>query len=1183
MVAQTIGSLFASDIRRRIEEVIKVDQVEEEVLRDEIGEYIATGSIRKHYAIILERYRETPNKPHEGVGVWISGFFGSGKSSFAKLLGLAVEDRPILGRGAADLFSDQIGDSKIKVLLKNIGEQIPTHAVIFDVSTDRGIRATETLTQILYRQLLETLGYARDLDLAELEITLDADGLLDRFKATYRELFQREWDREKGLIAKALNQASRVMHTLDRDTYPSADSWVKAATSRADISPNLLAQRCKELGQRRCPGRSLLFVIDEVGQFVARDVQKMLDLQGIVQALGRVGRGKFWIAVTSQEKLTELVGGLEDKRVELARLMDRLPQELQVHLEPSDISEVTSRRVLSKNAEAQSLLRRLFEESRARLAGSVNLTADIRLPELTAERFVDLYPLLPYQVDFIIQVVSGLRTQGGASKHVGGANRTIIKLAQQLLVNPAVNLADQPVGRLATIDQIYDLVATNIDSEIRDKIAGVAGKVDRKFEAIAPAVCKAVCLLQFVRSVHRTAENIAATLHPAIDADSLLPVVKEALEELVRKHQVRQGSDGYRIPSPAEDDWEIQRAKIAAKSGDIQRIHAETIAQLWEPQPSHALQGVKIFTAGLNLNGREIEAGDVTVQAQLPAAGHEYKDRAADYRTRSQAETKALFWTATLDDAIDRETVEIHRSQQMLARKERTAQTKAELSLVTEEKQRLIGHQRQLRDRLRRAMLGGTIYFRGNDRSPAEGARDIVETVRALLQQVLPEVFDRFADAAAQVARKDLETLLTGENLHGLTPVFAQLRLVRDLKGKPVFNVDSGPLAEVYARIENQYNYGITSTGKSLADEFAREPYGWEFDMVRLLVVSLVRAGKIEATSKSQTIESALSIEARTTFENNNLFRQCSFRPKKGPEFEDLLRAAEGFKNAFGKDLGELEVGAVAASIREEASRHEPKLQEVHQRLLTHRLPGAEVLGKALEQLRAIRSGSEESAVIAFNGCHHELKEAIKRAAELQQALTEPALEDLRRAQQALGAPSSFLRSEPDLPEPIREAALRLEDTLQREAFFRELPAIDQLARVVQDAYDYRLRDALSARAGAYTQALETLHSTPGWGEIGEDQRHRIAAPLESRTPANPNPPIPIPELRADVDACPARLARAIEDLLQLQEGERLVKVRIGPYFSGGVETEEQLEASLNGLRDECLHHLAAGKKILIQ
>ena len=188
----------------------------------------------------------------------------------------------------------------------------------------------------------------------------------------------------------------------------------------------------------------------------------------------------------------ELVGGLEDKRVELARLMDRFPQELQVHLEPSDISEVTSKRVLSKNAEAQKLLRAKFEENRGRLSGSTHLTADIKLPELTAERFVDLYPLLPYQIDLIIQVVSGLRTQGGASKHVGGANRTIIKLAQQLLINPAVNLADRPLGELARIDQIYDLVESNIDSEVRGKIAAIAREVPHSAggsRSVRPSAC----------------------------------------------------------------------------------------------------------------------------------------------------------------------------------------------------------------------------------------------------------------------------------------------------------------------------------------------------------------------------------------------------------------------------------------------------------------------------------------------------------------------------------------------------------------------------------------------------------------------------------------------------------------------------------------------------------------------
>ena len=513
---QLIKSLFANDIHRRIEEVIKVDQTNDDILRDEINEYVVTDAIRSHYTNIFDAYRETPNKPHEGIAIWVSGFFGSGKSSFAKMLGLSIENRSVAGVPAGDRFAQRAGDNKLQVLLKAINEKIPTHAVIFDVSTDRGIRSgNQSLTEIMYGLFLQSLGYAKDLDLSELEIALEEKGQLERFEAEYRRLFNKEWSIEKGKVAFALSEASRVLHSLDPATYPMADSWVKAVKNKADISPGKLAERANELMKRRRPGQALMFVVDEVGQFVARDVQKMLDLQAVVQSLGVKGRGKHWIVVTSQEKLGELVSGLDDKKIELARLMDRFP--LQVHLEPSDISEVTSRRVLSKNADAQKALGELFDAHRGRFTEHTRLTADIKLPELTRDSFIDLYPLLPYQIDLIIQVVSGLRTQGGASKHVGGANRTIIKLAQQLLINPAVNLADQPLGSVARLDQVYDLVEGNIGSEVRAKISAIAKELEHP---LAQPVAKVICLLQYVKSVHRTAENIAAALHPGVAAES---------------------------------------------------------------------------------------------------------------------------------------------------------------------------------------------------------------------------------------------------------------------------------------------------------------------------------------------------------------------------------------------------------------------------------------------------------------------------------------------------------------------------------------------------------------------------------------------------------------------------------------------------------------------------------------
>src|SRR3954462_7596788 len=185
-----IASLFASDITRQIEEVIKVAQPSSEIIASEIDEYVVTDAIKKHYIHVLERYQETPQKPHEGAAIWISGFFGSGKSSFAKVLGLAIEDRDILGTPAADRFAARASDPKLNVVLKAINEKIPTHTVIFDVSTDRGIRSgNQTLTEIMYGLFLQSLGYAKDLDLSELEIGLEEKGQFVRFEEEYARTF----------------------------------------------------------------------------------------------------------------------------------------------------------------------------------------------------------------------------------------------------------------------------------------------------------------------------------------------------------------------------------------------------------------------------------------------------------------------------------------------------------------------------------------------------------------------------------------------------------------------------------------------------------------------------------------------------------------------------------------------------------------------------------------------------------------------------------------------------------------------------------------------------------------------------------------------------------------------------------------------------------------------------------
>lgn len=1178
-MSELIRTLFAQNIDRRIEEVIKVDQDDEAIVRQEIREYITTDAIQSSFIKLLDRYLETPNKRHEGIGIWVSGFFGSGKSSFAKYLGFGVENRLLEGQGASTLLAERFKDPKASLLLHNIAERIPTHVVIFDVSTERSIKAGQPLTEITYKALLKSLGYAQHLDLAELEIAEEVGGRLEAFKATYHELYGEDWDNSKHLVSRAMGRASAVMSKLEPQTYPEPGSWVTSTRAQADLNTKLFAARCESLMAQRAPGKALMFVIDEVGQFVSKDVQKMLDLQAIVQELGRVGRGRFWIVATSQEKLTEMVSGLDDKAVELARVMDRFPLELQVHLEPSDISEVTSKRVLEKDAAAEAKLRKLFDECRARLVASTKVEASIKLPELSSQTFADLYPVLPYQVDLIIQIVSGLRTQGGASKHVGGANRTIIKLAQQLLVNPGVALADKPVGQLVTLDMVYDLVSGNIESEIRGKIQETSQHVGHK---LAPAVAKAICLLQFVPTVPRTAENIAAVLHHSIDADSRLPQVKEALAELEKALLVRQDGKGqYRIPSPIEDDWERRRNALELKTPDRNKLLRDLLTSFWEPQPSQNLQGVKQFKAGLLFNSTELVNGDIPVNLHLLEEGAGYVEKLEDLRRRSQAESLTLFWASATNQDLEEELRELFRSQEILNLKRKEAQTPEQSHLHSEETRRMGNHKDELRRRLKEAVLGGSVYFRGNDRSPA-GASSIDSAVKVLLGQALPEVYHRFDEAAARVDAKDLQALMGADSLKGLTPVFTKLGLLKEEGGKARFDAERPPLADVLARIKAAADYGNTITGKILEEQFRKEPFGWEFDMVKLLVLCLLRAGLIEVQSAGRSFDDARSMEAKTAFTNNTAFRQASFRPKETVDFALVLQTADAFKSTFGREAKELEQGKVAQDIRVELERQEQELQAVHTLLIRHNLPGDETIQQALDLARDVRGGKEEHTIQAFRSNHLTLKDAIQQASELKRNLDEPKLLMLQKARDVLRGPWAFLSSEPELAEELKEAGTRLKDLIERESFHRDVAEIERVGMKLQAAFQKVQEEALSARAEAYQAALHQLQAMTGWTDLDENQKTTIAKPLTDLASAYCDQVPPIPQLRADRDAASMRLQKAQAEVMHLLEGERLVSLKLGQFFNGGIENADQLEAALDEIRNACAPLLASGKKVLI-
>src|SRR5262249_46662195 len=388
---KTIGDLLTRDLSRKIEEIIQVDQADEQSVHDEITEYIATDSIREQYRNLFKAIAEAPSEPHEGVGVWVSGFFGSGKSSFAKNLGYALENRKVLGNKFADLFKKQLEDSDASSLLDLINAKTPIGVILFEVAKEADTRkVTQRVAELMYTVLLRELGYSEDFDIAELEIELEAEGKLPEFIATCKTLLNKDW----GAVregAQKLSRASAILNRLDPATYPSADSWSHAQRNRdASISVSKVVERTFELWGRRRKGKALVFIIDEVGQHVARSGDKIEDLRATIEEFGKVGKNLLkarkitapsWIVATSQEKLDEVVAAIDSKRVELAKLQDRF--RYRVDLAPSDIREVATKRVLAKKTAAEKPLKDLFKKNEGQLNAALRLERTTRRTDIS--------------------------------------------------------------------------------------------------------------------------------------------------------------------------------------------------------------------------------------------------------------------------------------------------------------------------------------------------------------------------------------------------------------------------------------------------------------------------------------------------------------------------------------------------------------------------------------------------------------------------------------------------------------------------------------------------------------------------------------------------------------------------------------------------------------------------------
>jgi len=1217
---QTIGDLLARDLRQKIEEIIKVDQTDEQSVYTEITEYMATERIRQQYRDLLKAIAEAPAEPHEGIGVWVSGFFGSGKSSFAKNLGYVLANRTVLGHRAGDLFKAQVHDPRISELVDYIHARIPTEVIMFDVTVDRAVkRATERLAEVMYTVLLRELDYAEDYDVAELEIELEKEGKLEEFIARCRQTYSLEWRTvRKG--AQKISRASAILHAMDPATYPTPDAWAQSLQGKsADITVGKFVERTFELCARRRPGKGLVFIIDEVGQYVARSADKIEDLRAVVEQFGKVSKNLLtarkaiapvWIVVTSQEKLDEVVAAIDSKRVELAKLQDLF--QYRIDMAPADIREVATRRVLAKKADAVPILQRLFREAQGQLNAACHLERTTRHSQITEDKFIQFYPYLPHFIELSIDIMSGIRLQPGAPRHLGGSNRTIIKQTYEMLVSERTALAAKPVGTLATLDKIFELVEGNLSTERQKDISDITQrfKDDPEDRGMAARVAKTICLLEFVRDLPRTEANIAACLVDAVGRPAPLVEVQQALKKLEAAQFVRNTEDGWKLQTAQEKHWDTERRALEPRPKDRHDIVREVLQDIFgDPKLRvYRFRDLRNFRVGISVDGIRVgEEGQVPLSIVVAEDAEALAEKVAEVRdeSRQEAHKHDIYWVFALTADIDELIANLYASREMVKKYEQIrAQnriTTDEAACLANEKNEVITLQKRLRDKMIEAMEEGQGLFRGVAKDAAGLGKTMADMLKKLFDAAVPDLYPKLELGARPLKGTEAEEMLKAANLSGLSQVFyggeGGLNLVTKEGAQFVPNLTADIAKEVLDYLNREHAYGNkdTRTGRALEMHFGGLGYGWDRDVLRLVLAVLFRAGAIDVSSGGQRFDSSQDPRSRVPFTNNTAFRSALFTPAKPIDLKTLTQAVTGYEQLTG-DTVDVERNAIAAAIRKVAEEELKVLLPVEAQARAYGLPVIARIEEYRGTLESLLNGTAEDCVRILAGEGKSLREARDRLRRIREATAEQTLVALRAAKRAASGQWPVVRGQrPDLA----EAADRLQKNLEAEDFYDRLGPMTVDTKAIAAAYGKLYMELHAQRTHTYLAAIEDIKGRAEWTNIPKEQQAPLLDALHSRACEQDLSATDDWPLRRDAcDACQASVAQMASDLAavnghkaqvmaRLQEltapKEKVTRVRLVEFFADPIASEETIEKAIERLREHLLKLLAEGTRIIVE
>ena len=832
--------MFAKPIDRDIKGVIKVGQADDENIRQELEEYVVTRELQKHFASFFSAYKKGINGHTDKMGVWISGFFGSGKSHFLKILSYLLSNREIFGKKALAYFTDdnKIADAMVLADMKLAASaSSSTDVILFNIDSKSemaGKQSKDAIVSVFLKVFNEMQGFCGSIPiLADLEHSLVEAERYKEFKAVFEAEFGMVWESSRHRFDFIQDKVVAVLSKIEFMSEASARNWCEKASESYAISIEDFAKRVKDYISSKGRNHHIVFLVDEIGQYIGDDSKLMLNLQTVTEDLGTACLGKAWVVVTSQQDIDVIAKDMGLRSNDFSKIQGRF--DTRVSLSSANVDEVIKKRILEKTTTAEETLKLLYEQKVTIIKNLIVFNDGVEKKLYSGNKdFAAVYPFVPYQFNLLASVLTSIRTHGASGKHLSEGERSMIALFKE----SAMKLMNKDVGAVIPFNVFYDALHQFLDHSHKGVIIRAQDNEyinpDHQVDCFNVNVLKTLFMVKYVKEITANIENITSLMIDDIDADriELKKKVEEALKVLVRQMLIQKNGDTYVFLTDEEQEInreiEGQNVEMSEVIGKVSELIYEDIFsdkkyrcpehngrysvsynQIVDDRPHKANQnqdiGVRVITPNSDFGEEE------TTLRMMSGQGKEVlvvlpNDSAFLDELRSALKIEKYLRLATSNTLTKYEQIKEAKRVEM-----RDRSGNGRLFLVE-------------------SLKNATIYVNGDKAQISP--KDVTARINDALGRLVSTVYHKLPY---------IDTAMSEANIRALFKTSTNYSLTIDSGKEP----NAHALNDMLNFISSNSNVHTKTSMKSLIDRFMKAPYGFIEDDVEWLVAKLFKNGDI--------------------------------------------------------------------------------------------------------------------------------------------------------------------------------------------------------------------------------------------------------------------------------------------------------------------------------------------------